>query len=243
MSQQFTGRKAVVTGAASGIGAAIAARLTSAGATVAGLDLAPCVGLAHSSVADLGSEAAVAQALAAIGSSMGMPDIVVHAAAMQVKGGCLDTDPAQFAEVYAVNVIGAVRLMRWCVPHMRQHGGGSMLLISSINASFATPTLAAYAASKAALENLAKTAALEFAADAVRVNVIAPASIDTPMLRASYAGSPDGALTTNQARHPIARFGTADEVADLALFLLSDGAGWITGAVYPIDGGASVTRR
>jgi NAD(P)-dependent dehydrogenase (short-subunit alcohol dehydrogenase family) len=243
MSEQFKGRRVLVTGAASGIGAAIAARLGEAGATVAGLDLAPCRQLSYSVVADLRSEASVAAALGAIETSMGMPDIVVHAAAMQVKGGCLDTDPAQFAEIYEVNVIGAVRLMRWCVPHMRTHGGGSVLLISSINAGFATPTLAAYAASKAALENLAKTAALEFAADGVRVNVIAPASIDTPMLRASFAGSPEGALANNKARHPIARLGTAAEVAELALFLVSDQAGWITGAVYPIDGGASVTRR
>jgi NAD(P)-dependent dehydrogenase (short-subunit alcohol dehydrogenase family) len=243
MSEQFKGRRVLVTGAASGIGAAIAARLGEAGATVAGLDLAPCTDLAYSVEADLRSEASVAAALAAIEARMGMPDIVVHAAAMQVKGGCLDTDPALFAQIYEVNVIGAVRLMRWCVPHMRGHGGGSVLLISSINASFATPTLAAYAASKAALENLAKTAALEFAADGVRVNVIAPASVDTPMFRASYAGSPEGALASNMARHPIARFGSADEVAELALFVVSDRASWITGAIYPIDGGASVTRR
>ena len=243
MSEQFMGRRVLITGAASGIGAAIAARLGEAGATVAGLDMAPCADMAYSVVADLRSEASVAAALVAIETSMGMPDIVVHAAAMQVKGGCLDTDPALFAQIYEVNVIGAIRLMRWCVPHMRRNGGGSVLLISSINAGFATPTLAAYAASKAALENLAKTAALEFAADGVRVNVIAPASVDTPMFRASYADSPGDALANNMARHPIARFGTANEVAELALFLVSDLAGWITGAIYPIDGGASVARR
>lgn len=243
MSEQFKGRRVLITGAASGIGAAIAARLGEAGATVAGLDMAPCADMAYSVVADLRSEASVAAALVAIETSMGMPDIVVHAAAMQVKGGCLDTDPALFAQIYEVNVIGAIRLMRWCVPHMRRNGGGSVLLISSINAGFATPTLAAYAASKAALENLAKTAALEFAADGVRVNVIAPASVDTPMFRASYADSPGDALANNMARHPIARFGTANEVAELALFLVSDLAGWITGAIYPIDGGASVARK
>ena len=243
MSEQFMGRRVLITGAASGIGAAIAARLGEAGATVAGLDMAPCADMAYSVVADLRSEASVAAALVAIETSMGMPDIVVHAAAMQVRGGCLDTDPALFAQIYEVNVIGAIRLMRWCVPHMRRNGGGSVLLISSINAGFATPTLAAYAASKAALENLAKTAALEFAADGVRVNVIAPASVDTPMFRDSYADSPRDALANNMARHPIARFGTANEVAELALFLVSDLAGWITGAIYPIDGGASVARR
>jgi NAD(P)-dependent dehydrogenase (short-subunit alcohol dehydrogenase family) len=242
MSEQFKGRRVLVTGAASGIGAAIAARLGEAGATVAGLDLERCPQLACSVVADLRVEASLAAAFAAIESSMGMPDIVVHAAAMQVGGGCLDTDPAVFAAIYEVNVIGAVRLMQWCVPHMCKQGGGSVLLISSINASFATPTLAAYAASKAALENLAKSAALEFAPHGVRVNAIAPASVDTPAFRASYAGD-DDALERNKARHPIARFGLASEVAELAQFLVSDQALWITGAIYPIDGGASVTRR
>jgi NAD(P)-dependent dehydrogenase (short-subunit alcohol dehydrogenase family) len=243
MPEQLKGRRVVVTGAASGIGAAIAKRLAAAGATVAGLDLAACPQLACSVVADLRVEASVDAAFAAIEADFGMPDMVVHAAAMQVSGGCLDTDPATFAAIYEVNVIGAVRLMRWCVPSMRTKGGGAVLLLSSINASFATPTLAAYAASKAALENLTKTAALEFAPDGIRVNAIAPASVDTPTFRASYAGSPEGALEGNKGRHPIARFGTAEEVAELALFLLSDQAGWITGAIYPIDGGASVTRR
>jgi NAD(P)-dependent dehydrogenase (short-subunit alcohol dehydrogenase family) len=242
MSQQLNGRRVVVTGAASGIGAAIAARLAEEGAIVAGLDLVPS-NTAVSVTADCRSDVSMAAACTAIEASIGMPDIVVHAAAMQVKGGCLDTDPAVFADIYDVNVIGAVRLMRWCVPAMRAQGRGAVLLISSINASFATPTLAAYAASKAALENLAKTAALEFAADGVRVNAIAPASIDTPMFRASYAGSPEGALEQNKSRHPVARFGTTGEVAELALFLVSDNALWITGAIYPIDGGASVTRK
>ncbi len=243
MPGQLNGRRVVVTGAASGIGAAIAKRLAAAGATVAGLDLASCPDLACSVVADLRVAASLDAAFDAIEASIGMPDMVVHAAAMQVNGGCLDTDPATFSAIYEVNVIGAVRLMQWCVPSMRANAGGAVLLISSINAGFATPTLAAYAASKAALENLAKTAALEFATDGIRVNAIAPASVDTPTFRASYSGSPEGALEANKARHPIARFGTADEVAELALFLLSDQASWITGAIYPIDGGASVTRR
>lgn len=233
MSFDLTGRRALVSGAASGIGAAIAARLARAGATVAGLDRVRAAQTAFPVVADLRDGPGLAAALEAVERQVGMPDIVVHAAAMQVKGGCLDTDPAMFAEVYDVNVIGAVRLMRWCVPAMRAQGRGSIVLLSSINASFATPTLAAYAASKAALDNLAKTAALEFASDGVRVNAIAPASIDTPMLRASYADGPAQALEANKGRHPLARFGTADEVAELALFLASDSAAWITGAVYP----------
>jgi 2-keto-3-deoxy-L-fuconate dehydrogenase len=117
--------------------------------------------------------------------------------------------------------------------------------MSSINADFATPTLAAYATTKAAVNNLVQTAALELAPDKIRINAIAPSSIDTPLLRASFARTPDpaAALAKNAERHPLGRIGTAEEVADLALFLASDRARWITGSVYAIDGGAGVTRR
>jgi NAD(P)-dependent dehydrogenase (short-subunit alcohol dehydrogenase family) len=191
------------------------------------------------------SDAALAQALAAMKASIGAPDILVHAAAATFHGGTMETPAQVYADLYDVNVIGAVRLLKWCIPEMKARRGGSVILLSSINARFATPQLAAYAASKAALNSLMQTAALEFAPDNIRVNAIAPASIDTPALRASYArgGDPAGARAANVTRHPLARIGTAEEVAELALFLASRRAAWITGSVYPIDGGASVTRR
>lgn len=243
--KELAGRVALVTGAASGIGAAIAVRLRAAGARVAGLDLTEADGADLSLVADLRSDAAVAQAMNRLEAELGPVDLLVHAAAASVPGGVLETDPADYADLYDVNVIGAVRMMRRLVPGMRERGRGAILLLSSINASFATPTLAAYAASKAALESLTRTAALELAPSGIRVNAIAPASIDTPLLRGSFDLSPDpaAARAENVLRHPLGRLGLPEEVAELALFLLSDRAGWITGAVHPIDGGAGVTRR
>jgi 2-keto-3-deoxy-L-fuconate dehydrogenase len=242
---EFEGRVALVTGAASGIGAAIAARFRAEGARVAGLDVQSSPESELDLVADLRSGAAVVEAFGQMVATLGAPDILVHAAAASVPGGTLDTDPAAFADIYDVNLIGAVRLLQLCVPPMRAAGRGAIVLLSSINADFATPTLAAYAASKAALNSLTRTAALEFAADNIRVNAIAPASIDTPLLRASFDLQPDPerARAENVVRHPLARLGTAEEVANLALFLVSDRASWITGAVHPIDGGAGVTRR
>jgi NAD(P)-dependent dehydrogenase (short-subunit alcohol dehydrogenase family) len=241
---ELAGRVALVTGAASGIGAAIAARFAAEGAEVAGLDRSPSP-FELSLRADLRSDAEVAHVFDELAQTLGMPDILVHAAAISDAGGCLDADPAQFADIYDVNVIGAVRLMRHAVPAMQARGGGAILLLSSINADFATPTLAAYAASKAAINSLTKTAALEFAPDHIRVNAIAPASIDTPLLRQSYdrQPNPEAALAANARRHPLARIGTPAEVAELALFLCSDRSSWITGAIHPIDGGARVTRR
>jgi 2-keto-3-deoxy-L-fuconate dehydrogenase len=241
----LAGRIAWVTGSAGGIGAAIADRFREAGAAVAGLDLVPSPRADFSVEADLRAETHLTEAHRRVVEALGAPDILVHAAAASVPGGVLDTDPAEFARLYDVNVIGAVRLLRLCVPAMRARGGGSVVLLSSINADFATPTLAAYAASKGALNSLTRTAALELAPFDIRVNAIAPASIDTPLLRASYetAGDVDAALAQNAKRHPLERLGTPGEVAELALFLASDRAGWITGGIYPIDGGAHVTRR
>lgn len=239
------GRIALVTGAAGGIGAAIAARFRAEGAKVAGLDLVASPAADLSVTADLRSDAQLADAHDAVTRAIGAPDLLVHAAAASVGGGVLDTEPADFARLYDVNVIGAVRLLRLCAPAMKARGGGSVVFLSSINGDFATPTLAAYAASKGALNNLTRTAALELAPENIRVNAIAPASIDTPLLRSSYAHTGDvaAALATNAKRHPLGRLGMPGEVAELALFLASDRAGWITGGIYPIDGGAHVTRR
>jgi NAD(P)-dependent dehydrogenase (short-subunit alcohol dehydrogenase family) len=242
--KELTGRVALVTGAASGIGAAIVVRFQAEGARVIGLDIAPGAAGDYSVTADVRSAATLDNALATASEQLGAPDIVVHAAAASFAGGVFDTEPAMFLDLYDVNVVGAVRLLQLCVPSMRSRGG-SIILMSSINADFATPTLAAYAATKAALNNLVQTAALELAPDKIRVNAIAPASIDTPLLRSSFARAPDpaAALANNAARHPLGRIGTAEEVADLAVFLASERARWITGSVYAIDGGAGVTRR
>ncbi|WP_420138389.1 SDR family NAD(P)-dependent oxidoreductase [Sphingomonas sp.] len=242
---ELSGRVALVTGAASGIGAAITARLRREGAQVAGLDIDPNMVSDCNLVADLRDDAAVVRAFGVMEQEIGHADILVHAAAATHRGGTIETDPAVYTMIFDVNVTGAVRLLRGCVPAMQARSRGAVLFLSSINARFATPSLAAYAASKAALSNLTQTAALEFAPDNIRVNAIAPASVDTPAMQSSYAASGDAALARelNKNRHPLGRIGTAEEVAELALFLVSDRASWITGSIYEIDGGAHVTRR
>lgn len=239
------GRAAIVTGSASGIGAAVARRLRGEGVVVAGLDRVASADVALSLQVDLRDDAAVRAAVEAAASAHGPATVLVHCAGISPPGSILESDDALFRDTYDTNVISAVRLMRYLVPGMRDAGGGSVVLTTSINARFATPTLAAYAASKAALESVVRTAALEFAPWQVRVNAIAPASIDTPLLQASFARDTDPAAARerNVERHPLGRLGTADDVAELAWFLASDASAWITGGIYPIDGGASVTRR
>lgn len=245
MNDALNGRVAFVSGAASGIGQAVAERFRAAGARVAGFDLKPADGCDLPLVGDLRSNGEVERAADRVRAELGAPSILVHAAAASVFGGCLDTDLSDFADVYDVNVLGAVRLLRAIAPDMRARGQGAIVFLSSINASFATPTLAAYAASKAAIESLTRTAALELAPVGVRVNAVAPASIDTPLLRSSFARAEDPAraYADNRARHPLGRIGTAEEVAELVLFLASDRSAWMTGGVHFIDGGAHVTRR
>ena len=121
-----------------------------------------------------------------------------------------------------------------------------MVFFSSINADFATPSLAAYAATKAALNNLVQTAALELAPDNIRVNAIAPASIDTPLLRASFArsrGSRGGASRRTSRDIRSDDSGAPRKWPSLRCSSLRIVRGWITGSIYPIDGGAGVTRR
>lgn len=243
MAGQLDGKVAIVTGAAGGIGAAIVRRFVAEGARVAAIDSRKCeIGTARF-VADLADDRATAGAVRQAREALGRVDLLVHAAAASVPGGVLDTPARDFQHLYDVNVVGAVRLIQALAPTMDE--GSSIILLSSINARFATPTLAAYAASKAALESLARTAACELAPRGIRVNAIAPASIDTPLLRGSFerADDPAAAEAANRRRHPLARLGTPEEVAALALFLASEAAGWITGSVYAIDGGAGVTRQ
>lgn len=242
---RLDGSIALVTGAAGGIGEAICARFAEAGAKVAALDLTEPAAGDVALACDLSDDAAVIAAAEAVRARLGEPDIVVHAAATTEFAGTLASSPAAFLRVYDVNVGGALRLAQAFAPAMQARGKGSFVFVSSINARMGAPGLAAYAASKGGLETFLKTFALEVAADGVRVNGLAPASVDTPMLRASFAAKPDpeAALAANVLRHPLGRLGSAEDVAESALFLASDASAWITGTVLAIDGGAGITRR
>lgn len=238
-------RAAIVTGAASGIGEAVTRQLRVLGVRVAGIDLAHSPSATMSCRADLRDADALAAAVKEAASAHGDATILVHCAGICPAGSLLETDEATYLDTYNVNAVSIIRLLRLCVPGMQRQGGGSVVLTSSINARYATPTLAAYAASKAAVESLVRTASLELAPSQIRVNAIAPASVDTPMLQASFDrdSDPASARERNVERHPLGRLGAADDVAALATFLVGDDSAWITGTVIPVDGGAAVTRR
>lgn len=223
---------AVVTGSASGIGQACVERFLAEGARVIGVDVD---GESRCDVSRFEDVQRVA-------STSSRADVLVHAAGISVPGRTLETTEADFERMWRVNFLGAVNLVKAFDGQLRS--GASIIFISSINALVGAPGLSGYAASKGALLTLGHSLALELAERRIRVNTICPASIDTPMLRASFDRQPDpaAARARNILRHPLGRLGTAEDVANLALFLASDESSWITGSVHMVDGGALINR-
>lgn len=234
---RLSGKTAIITGAASGIGKACAGRFTREGARVFGLDTAgepPC---------DISAIEEVRRAAAEVAESgLSAKTVLVHCAAASTFGQTLETSQEDFERIYRVNVIGAVNLVKAFEAQLGP--GASIVIVSSITGIVGAPGLSAYAASKGALLTLSRTLALELAPRQIRVNCVCPASVDTPMLQASFNrhADPLEARERNIRRHPLGRLGTPEDVANLVLFLASDESSWITGATHMVDGGALINR-
>ncbi|MPY88737.1 MAG: glucose 1-dehydrogenase [Luteitalea sp.] len=247
---------AIVTGAGSGIGRAVAMRFAREGARVTVVDrsrehvdaVVAAIGRANSqavaAVADVTEDAEVSRFMEMTTEATGRLDVLVNCAGVTAFGTVLDSPASELDQVLAINVRSIWTVSRASIPHMRP-SGGSIVNMASITGVVGAPGMAAYATSKGAIITLTRTLALEVAEAAIRVNCICPASIDTPMLQASFErlDDPDAARARNVKRHPLGRLGTPEDVANLALFLASDEASFITGGTYVIDGGALLARR
>ena len=239
-----------MTGAGRGIGRGIAVELAREGASVAVNDrpgspdaaetaeLCREQGVAAVVVpADVSDEAAVTVMVADAADALGGLDLFVSNAAYSVREGILDADIGAFRRTVDVTLWGAIHGVRAAGRYLRDHGGGSMLLVSSPHAELAFPNCAAYNLSKAALDQFARTAAVEFAAHNIRVNLLHPGWIDTPGERAYFS---ETQLAEGAATLPFGRLGTAAECGRAAVYVLSDEAAYMTGSTLTLDGGVKL---
>jgi NAD(P)-dependent dehydrogenase (short-subunit alcohol dehydrogenase family) len=243
----LTGRVALITGAGSGLGAAIAHSFAQAGATLAVLDLenAPARATLEATrakgtsvAADVSDERAVAEAAAAIERDVGPIDVVVNNAGVAGIGGpkrLHETPPGEWARVIAVNLSGPYLVCRSVLPSMIARQRGVIVNVASAAGLVAFAGRSPYVASKAALINLTRNLAVEYADYGIRANVLCPGWMDTPLIRWRL-GDP-GAAAKVTSMVPMGRVGTPEELAEAALFLASDSSRYMTGQALVVDGG------
>jgi meso-butanediol dehydrogenase / (S,S)-butanediol dehydrogenase / diacetyl reductase len=245
---------AIITGAGAGIGRASALRFAGEGAVVCAVDVdataaqavaaevCGAAGRAESFVVDISNADDVAGLVADINSRFGRIDILFNNAGIVPHGKIHEITEEQWDRTFAVNVKSMYLLCHAVVPIMQRLGGGVILNTASATVLRNVPDRAAYTASKGAVLALTRTMALDYVKDKIRVNCLCPGTVDTPSLRERLAafGDPEQARRQFIARQPMGRFGTAEEVAEAALYLVSDDAGFVTGVAFPIDGGLSL---
>ena len=242
---RLEGKVALVAGGGTGIGRATAELFAAEGASVVIFGRRPepladtvdairkAGGTASAVSGDVGSEADVTRFVAEARTEHGGVDVLVNCAAVRLRSPLLDISAADFAEVLRINLVGAFILTKTVAPLMRDRGRGSIIHIGSALGTVAAPDFSPYVASKGGLNQLARAAAVELIQDEIRVNVVAPGTIDT----AIGMGVPEFRRHLLKHRIPIGRAGHVDDIAQACLYLASDDSRYVTGAVIPVDGG------
>ncbi|MDF3933662.1 SDR family NAD(P)-dependent oxidoreductase [Pseudomonas citronellolis] len=241
MSGALEGKVALVTGGLGGIGRAICARFVKEGATVFAADLRESEGVpgARFVPLDVSSEEGARQALAAVDEQAGKLDILVNAAGIEIEKTIEDTSLADWNRIFAVNVTGTFLVSKFALPLLRRSGSASIVNFGSYDGFIADPGLAAYCASKGAVHALTRAMACDHGPQGIRVNAVCPGYIDTPMLRSFFRDHGDIQSLEAAVRdvHPVRRYGTPEDVANLVNWLSSDEARYASGQLWVLDGG------
>jgi 2-keto-3-deoxy-L-fuconate dehydrogenase len=246
MEARLSGKTCLITGAAQGIGKAIADAFLREGAHVLATDLQleklkaefthPNARVAQMDATDFTAVAAIAAANADV-------NVLVNCAGFVAVGSLLDSDTAQLERSFQINVLTMFNTIHGFLPAMRERKDGSIVNIASVVSSvMAAPNRFAYAVTKAAVIGLTMSVARDYVTDGIRCNAISPGTVDTPSLkeRMSAQGDFEAARTAFIARQPMGRVGTPQEIAEIAVLMASNEAAFMTGTNIVIDGGMSL---
>ena len=254
MTNRLEGKVSIITGAASGIGRQTALRFAQEGAPVVVADrnrrageetlrlVEEAGGQALFTPLDVADPEQVADMVARTTERFGRIDVLVNAAAILIRTPPLaDVEERDWDLMMDVNLKGLFFCCKYAIPAMLDSGGGSIVNIASAAGIRGYGTSLPYAVTKAGVIHLTTTAAAQYTEHGIRVNVIAPGSVDTPQFRGSTASTE--AVREREAQHPMGRVGTPDEIASMIVFLASDEASYVSGSLFVVDGGlASVGR-
>lgn len=242
MMEEFAGISAVVTGGASGIGRATVHELVARGARVASLDLqpaSPSEGIEEIS-ADVSDESSVREAVEQAAERFGGIDVVVNNAGIGARGTVEDSPDEEFVRLFQVNVLGIVRTSRAALPYLRRSECASIVNTGSIGGWTGLQQRAAYNTTKGAVQALTLAMAADHVREGIRVNCVNPGTADTPWVQRLLASAPDPDVerASLEARQPMGRLVSAEEVANAICYLASPRSGSTTGTLLGVDGGS-----